>query len=137
MKRLLISVVLLLLSSPVLANRGFTDSALADWLARKPTGLIYVWSPQMPLSELGRAEVLEIAASSGFEVLTLVDPYSVQSDTGADAPVAALELLRLGVLDHFPALLVVRRGEILPGVLHGYEEPSSLKHLVLKKLSHL
>ncbi len=121
---------------------GFGDSDLEAFIKKNKTGVIYVWSPRMSLSENGIKEIQTAARSKKLPVLVLMDkdlPESerlkLQTKLGKDVTrtVDSFELSMRHVQMHFPALLVFKDQKILPGVKYGYEKADRYK-LDLNKL---
>lgn len=121
---------------------GFGDAELESFIQKNKTGVIYVWSPRMTLSENGIREIQTAARSKKLPVLVLMDkdlPESerlkLQAKLGKDVTrtVDSFELSMRHVQMHFPALLVFKSQKILPGVKYGYEKADRYK-LDLNKL---
>ncbi len=121
---------------------GFGDSDLESFIKKNKTGVIYVWSPRMTLSQNGIKEIQTAARSKKLPVLVLMDkdlPESerlkLQAKLGKDVTrtVDSFELSMRHVQMHFPALLVFKDQKILPGVKYGYEKADRYK-LDLSKL---
>lgn len=127
-------LLVLLLLTPLMARaQKLDDSALDAWVGGGRDGIIFAWSPYMPMSVLGREEIQGIADELGVELLTVVDPM-VHGEVFGDPFIDSDELFNLGIMDHFPAVLAVRGGKIKRGVIQGYEVPSSLKELIIQHM---
>jgi len=125
-------ILLFFLTSQSKAQALFTDDSLKKLLTRSPQGMIFLWSPLMPLSVLGRAEVLEISQELGFDVLILVDPHFPAGDLN---PLMVSEkLLSLGILNHYPALVLYKNQSLLPWMIQGYEDKENLKKLISEQM---
>lgn len=68
-------LLITMLSTSLLAQE-FNDRDLSNTLRQKKEGIIYIWSPGMPLSELGLVELDEITRKHSIQLITLVDPLS-------------------------------------------------------------
>ncbi len=98
-------------SSPSPRPDGFDDQDLQDLLAKSTQGLIYLWSPSLPLSVEGKAEIQKVATGLNLPVTFLVDPTAT-ANTDGDPKVTSQELLLLGATRHYPALLVYQGGKL-------------------------
>ena len=111
---------------------GFNDEDLSILLEKQQAGIIYVWSPFMPLSIIGREEIIDISHNLGVPAKLLVGYPEGQNIS--DDEVTSESLLTMGVFDHFPALLVYVNGKLLKTIIHGYEAPESLEFMIKKLL---
>lgn len=108
------------------AGPVFDDRALASELGGAADLLVYVWSPLMPLSVIGRGEVLELARD-GFAVRVVMDPARRLCGLMTEEPrLGSAFLLANSALNHFPTLFYFREGA-LALTLHGYESPERLR----------
>jgi hypothetical protein len=123
--------------------KGFTDSELESFIKKNKSGVIYVWSPRMSLSQNGIKEIQTAARSKKLPVLILLDkdiPESerakLEAKLGKDVTrtVDSFELNMRHVQMHFPALLVFKDQKILPGVKYGYEKADRYKLDLIKLL---
>jgi hypothetical protein len=120
-------------------------TSLAD-LARSAAGcapgcvrIVYAWTPRMPLSRRGIANIVRAAEDLGVSV-TLVAHEELQARAeretpGQDALVDAL--LDAGVLAHAPALTVLRGDEVLGTAILGYKSADAYAALVRARLDGL
>lgn len=116
-------------SSPEPPANAFTDEALARLFARDPRLVVYLWSPHLPLSVEGYAEITAAAANLGVPLAIVVD---ASADAGfvrsvADAndipeearrPMRSVELMFRDLPVHTPSILVFSKGLVsapLPG----------------------
>lgn len=124
----LAATFVLLLST--LAFAQVTDRSLNKFMQDNQKGIIYVWSPYMPLSVLGRQEIIQIAKDLNLPVLLTIDP-SARGIQTEDQKLESRILMRSGVLDHFPATLLFENGKLRDDVLiHGYENQIPLTKLI-------
>ncbi len=123
----------------------FTDADLASLLATHPRGVVYVWSPHMPLSLDAVDAVRHAAAARDTHVTVLLAPDADRRfahttlagrDAGPDAlrVVDAVELVFRDVLVHAPAVIAYARGRLRgspwPGA-HSREEYAAYLDRVL------
>ena len=97
----------------------FTD---VDWdrlRATQPRGLIYVWSPKMPLSISGLPEIRAAALELGLPLAEVLDPgLSSKEVAEARARIPGVRVGRSFDLDyrgaflHFPSVLVHEQGSV-------------------------
>ncbi len=104
----------------------FTDADLRREMRHNRAGLIYVWSPLMPLSVHGLEEARAVARELGLGFTAVVDGQAAELAPGQDT-LESQRLLRMGVMNHYPAMVVYRRGKVLPHYVQGYEAPAGLK----------
>jgi hypothetical protein len=120
----------LLLFSTCWAQPKFTDDDFHHLLSEHQAGIIYLWSPFMPLSSLGRDEIGPIAEELSVNLTTLLDPYADSCPT-ADPLMDSQKLMSLGMLDHYPAVALYKNGHLIEDVLVlGYEKPKTLIKLL-------
>ncbi len=121
----------------------FTDVDLKNYLQKNASGIIYVFSPRMPLSLLGLEEARGTALSHGVSFLALLDPMETNSQSSKDPrynhiPIlASKELIRRNATQHFPAKLFYKDQKLTGSFNPGYETPdilgSNLKKFLTSK----
>lgn len=97
----------------------------------------------MPLSVRGLQEIFDVARHAGLTVLPLAAPYEnpeeLWQELGGDMKVCrtvdSSALNKLGALNHYPTIVIMREGELLKTKIQGYEQPRSLS-LMVSKLFH-
>jgi hypothetical protein len=128
--------------STVMAT-SFTDAALRDVVRANARGMIYVWSPGMPLSIQGFAEARAAAASLGIAFTAVVadarpgelDSLRVVSRVAARiAPsdsraMESVELVYRNATVHYPAVVLYKDGAILDAVIPGYKGRDTYRKL--------
>ena len=103
------------------ASGGFTDTDLVAKMKTNKKGLIYVWSPHMPLSVHGLAEIRGAAKDQGLDLTIVMDHDAHLKDAEAwvakgDAKKSDLlrlesaELLNRDVALHYPVTLMYQNG---------------------------
>ncbi len=138
MKAWLSLTLLFFCISSLAQEKKFTDIELKKILRTQKSGLIYVWSPGMPLSEKGLVEAEKLCAQNKINFVALSDPQSnlfiKDASTYDDLrkqslahPMASMQLQELGTLDHFPAMIFFKDGKIVKPILHGYESIEGMK----------
>lgn len=116
---------------PRAAAPAFGDADLAAMLAGGRAGVLYFWSPHMPLSVDGYAQALAAARAHGLSVEPLLDPASNRAFAAESVAAGRLPATALRVVDavelqfrelplHAPALLAFRDGRLVGPVLRGY-----------------
>jgi len=114
-------------------QKSFTDERLKALLIRSRAGLIYAWSPQMPLSADGFLEVQKAARKMGLPLTLLLDPQADPTAAERFAKVnklpaqairrlQSLELLNRGMSEHYPSLVVFQNGEIVGRAFPGHKD---------------
>ena len=130
---------------PRLPAPRFDDDDLQRLVGANGRGVIYLWSPHMPLSVDGFRSVRAAAEARGLVVQAVLDPaadrtFAAASLTAAGLPVSALrvadavELLFRDVTLHAPSIQVygdgAMRGSAFPGY-HSAEEYGAFLDRVL------
>jgi hypothetical protein len=104
------------------------------------TGVIYLWSASMPLSEAGLAEVRRGAAGLTYvAIVSASDVVARLKDVPhKSTPDPELELARsiaaAGGLAHFPAVIVFRNGVAIGPAILGYKEAQTYRVLLAGRL---
>lgn len=116
-------------------NRTLDDSYLKELMKKNKAGLIYVWSPRMPLSVQGLEEARRAAADAGIAFVEARDPHA---GPAADSQLIlnSNRLLELGVSNHFPTIAFFKDGKVLPTLVPGYESREQLGNLMDTILSN-
>jgi hypothetical protein len=129
-----------------LSADAFTDEALEAAIAHTRRGVIYAWSPHMPLSVLGLGYIHEAAKKLHADVITVLDPMAQaravrdlvsQGKVKREATrrIASLDLLMRGMNVHYPSILVVRDGKIASHMLPGLESEKLYEDFMRKQLA--
>jgi hypothetical protein len=126
------SLFAFLLVFGVYAQEGqdFTDSQLASLLETQKAGVIYIWSPHMNYSVLGRRVIKQVCRDLGVHLTTLVDPNANEKGDKNQAS----ELMKLGAGIHFPSLHLFSNGVLLPDNLMGAKSYTDYKSYIAKQL---
>lgn len=115
--------------SPADLADAFTDEDLKAVLARHDRVVVYLWSPHLPLSVEGYAEIAAATSTAGFELVAVAhgaaDPGFVRRAADehgipveATRPMSSVELLFRDLAVHTPSILVFANGTAsapLPG----------------------
>lgn len=108
-----------------------SDEDLKQFVLKNNKGIIYVWNPQMPLSETGIKEITAAGKKLNLPVLILLDKNVADKEvaklkpklpSGATDRIDSLELKMRNVGQHYPALLVFNDKKIYPRIKYGYEK---------------
>jgi hypothetical protein len=107
----------------------FTDEDLAQALATKKKGLIYVWSPSFEFSVQTYPNFKKAAAALGLETIIVMDPQASapmlakMEKTYRDVPGGkkneSIELINRGVGVHYPTVLPFVNGKLSNRYLRG------------------
>jgi hypothetical protein len=130
------------------AANSFSDNDLRARVNAKKSGdrgVIYTWSPHMPLSITGLAEIEALAKKLSFDLIVLLDPNAStelagkvaakhKMPNGALRKVASHELIQREVLYHYPSYTYFRNGMILGPIRLGYDAPMRLEKQVRARL---
>lgn len=120
---------------PLAAAPRFGDEDLALAAAGPARGVVYVWSPHMPLSVDGYQAIVTAAAARGMRVEVVLDPgadrvFAAAERVRGGLPAAALrvadsvELLFHDVLIHAPSVQVYGRGRLVGSAFPGFHTVS-------------
>jgi hypothetical protein len=110
---------------------AFSDADLTAVLASGARGVLYLWSPHMPLSVQGHAAVATAAQARGLTVEALLDPAADRAFAATEAADRGLPASALRVADavelqfrelslHAPSAAVFAGGRLVGPVLRGY-----------------
>lgn len=113
------------------AAARFTDADLRRAIAAQPRGLLYVWSPHMPLSVEGVAQARFMAERRGLSLIVLLDPaanealarsVAAQHAWPPDTVLVAdsTELRFRDVLVHAPTLQAFAGGRLVGSAFPGH-----------------
>ena len=103
-------------------------------------GIVYLWTPRMPLSRSGIPNVVEAARALGLRV-TLMSTEELLDYAEGDHPSAGAGLpladamLEAGVLTHAPALVVHAGGDVIGTAILGYKSADAYARLVASRLA--
>ena len=95
-------------------HASFTDESLRALVRSNSRGIIYVWSPRMPLSEQGLRGA-ELAARRVGARFTAVQAEEL----------GALELVYRNATIHFPTALFYADGHVIGTAIPGYKDEST------------
>lgn len=121
----------------------FTDTDLKSFIGKQKSGVIYVWSPRMGLSEKGLKAIQTAAKELKLPLLMLMDKDVSEKERAALAKkIGKIETRQVDSFDfkmrnvsmHFPAVLVFKEGKILSGVKYGYENVEGYRRDLRSKL---
>ena len=103
-------------------------------------GVVYFWSPRMPLSRAGIGEIFEAARKLGMR-LTLVGTEALHEYAAADPRLGvgvnplADAMLGAGALAHAPALVVHEGGQVLGPAILGYKTAETYERMISGRIS--
>ncbi|HEY6219439.1 MAG TPA: hypothetical protein VIV65_05250 [Gemmatimonadaceae bacterium] len=115
---------------PAAMRGSFTDDDLRGLLRNHGSGMIYVWSPRMPLSVCGIEEARAAARDLGIRFTALVaDADSDEARAAVRNPrdrraMESLELTYRDATIHYPTTLYYRDGQISGTAIPGYKTRS-------------
>lgn len=110
-------------------SRGFTDSDLKKKIGKDKQGIIYLWSPHMPLSVQGLPVIKKLSKKKNWDLIVLLDPKA-KADKELEGHFSKTDLVRPQSFElkmrnaylHYPMLLGYKNGKILNKVKYGFEE---------------
>ena len=124
---------------------AFTDRDLERTLRRVNRGVLYLWSPHMPLSVSGMRSLESATGQLGIALEPLLDPladarYAMQTAAAEGLPPAALrplasvELTFRDLTTHAPSIQVFADGRLVGGMLPGYRDPDYYRTFIERQL---
>lgn len=120
---------------------AFTDASLDSLMAANNRGMIYVWSPRMPLSVKGLVEARAAAKTLGVTFTALAAESSDDDLNASAASVAdrqrmeSLELVYRNATIHYPSMLLYDNGRIIDGVYPGYKNRATFAQYAREKFA--
>ena len=112
---------------PSAMAKAFTDGSLREIVARNRAGIIYVWSPGMPLSITGLNEAKAAAKSLDVAFTAVVAdarPLELEHsgvDTAYQHSLNSIDLVYRDATIHYPSILFYRDGSLLGSAIPGYK----------------
>lgn len=116
--------------STAMAN-GFTDERLRSLLGASHDGMIYVWSPGMPLSVTGLRQAKAAANSLQISFTAVVAdarPGELEAsgvDTAYQHTLNSFELVYRNATIHYPTAIFYKSGKLLGSAIPGYKTSSA------------
>lgn len=130
-----------------LSLRPFDDNILGSALAKKASGIVYVWSPGMSFSAMMLKTYRNWAKRNGHKFIAVVDPVASLRDvlnsekaygfTWDRTRLNSVELHMRNATVHFPTTIVFNRGRIHRSEIVGVMSTSDFQIEVKKRLSDL
>ena len=125
---------------------SFTDQTLRSLLQKVPAGILYAWSPGMPLSIERVASIREAGRLLRLPVFYILDPHADRAlarrtaeGNGLSAadlrPMESIELFNRGLLQHYPSALVFSRGKIRGTLIPGWKDQNTYVSWVLERMA--
>jgi hypothetical protein len=118
----------------------FTDADLSKLLRATDSGMIYIWSPRMPLSIRGLGEARGAARRLGISLTALAADALPSEVHGARVPadgkrlVESLELMYRGATLHYPTVLFFKHSALAGLAIPGYKEHTTYEQLYRETL---
>jgi hypothetical protein len=128
-------------------RKSFSDDHLRLIVQKAKRGIVYAWSPSMPLSFQGAKDIVKVGEKLGLQVFFALDPHaeeetarrSLISIPGADLEalrrIESYELFYRGVGVHYPAIIVFENGKIKGQSIPGVKRPDVYEELVKRELA--
>lgn len=124
---------------------AFNDGDLAALLASGAHGVLYLWSPHMPLSVDGFAALVTAARTRGLRLEPLLDPAADRAFATTQAAARGLPTAALRVADavelqfrelalHAPSAAVFADGRLVGPVLRGYRTADEYSEFISRVL---
>ena len=134
--------------TPPVPKKGFTDKELKAALKKNKQGLIYVWSPYMPLSVEGLHEIKDAAKKLKMNLTILQDGKAKASESAKWVtqkrvlaseltPVASSELYARQVQLHYPVLYIYKDGFLSNRSIVGHKQADTYEKWVSEEVAQL
>jgi hypothetical protein len=113
----------------------FGDEDLSRLLRSTASGMIYIWSPRMPLAVRGIAEARAAARELGIAFTALATDAANEDTSSRHAPpsgtrlLESVDLVYRGATLHYPSAIFYRNGAIDPRTIPGYKDRSTYASL--------
>src|SRR5262245_58989524 len=108
------------------AAMAFTDDDLRALVHDTEAGMIYLWSPGMPLSIRGLEEARAAAKILGIAFTAVVADATPAEMHGVDASIArsmsAIDLVYRNATIHYPSITFYQHGALLGSAIPGYKQ---------------
>lgn len=125
---------------------AFTDERFRTLVRQHGAGIVYSWSPHMPLSIERVQAIREAGKQLGLPVFYVLDPHadrelaqSTAREYGLDAealrPMESIELFNRGMLQHYPSVLVFAEGKVRGNLIPGWKHEATYVSWVQERLS--
>lgn len=113
-------------------NTAFTDEKLREFVKKNRSGIIYSWSPHMPLSIEGIKEIKKAAKKLDLPLLITLSPegdlkwakkVAKQRKLAANevVPHDSMELILRGMTIHQPSIITFKNGKLARSARPGHE----------------
>lgn len=124
---------------------SISNKTLADVIQTNKNGLIYLWSPHMPLSVQGLKEIRQAAKSMNLPLLVLCESTAnfellahwIENKTISSSEIITLNYDRLDPIFqekltyvHFPTLFIYKKAKLLDNGIPGYENFPRYRSLI-------
>lgn len=128
--------------------KSFTDESLRSLVSQGDSGIIYAWSPHMPLSMSGMNEMKKAARKLGLKVTVVLDPHAnarIAANSalkfgmgeGALKKIESLELFNRKMCMHFPAVLLYSHGKMVGPVYAGFKPEKVYSNFIQRQLTSI
>jgi hypothetical protein len=125
---------------------AFDDEALVELMQRTRSGVIYAWSPHMPLSVDAFEHAAAAARDLGVVITAFLDPnadpaYARETASAAGWPADSLRQFRSVELTfrnttlHAPSILIYAGGRIQGLAVPGYRDRAGYKGVIRSRLA--
>ena len=127
-------------------KNDFDDSFLKTIVEQNWAGILYAWSPHMPYSVVGLSEVKAAARLLKLNIYVVLDPHAVarlaQKTTFEHGwpsdhlkRMESQELFNRGMGNHYPSLLLFKRGKIIGPLLPGLKKEKTYVKFIKEQLA--
>ncbi|WP_413289411.1 hypothetical protein [Bdellovibrio sp. HCB337] len=133
---------------PLATTKGFTDADLAKTMKAHKWGIIYVWTPYMPLSVKGLAEIKAAVKAEGGHLTVLMDPKAHINEAKKWAekgmvqksemtPVASTELVSREMGLHYPVTYIYKDQFVSNRDYVGHKSAKVFKRWIASEMAEL
>lgn len=132
--------------SPARLGNAFTDDYLRTLVKHYPAGIVYSWSPHMPLSFERIESIRKAARKLQLPVFYVLDPHAdrrlarsaargAKLDDKSLLRMESFELFQRGMLVHYPSVLVFARGKVRGKLIPGWKHEATYVSWVKERLA--
>ena len=130
---------------PAKLRNAFTDDHLQALMKQHGAGIVYAWSPHMPMSIDGIATVRRVAKAMKVEVFMTLDPHASGKAARLSAArmgwsndsmkrLESVALFRRGMGNHYPVLIVFSKGKLVGPLFPGLKSEGTYTKFIAEQL---
>ncbi|MFZ4713814.1 MAG: hypothetical protein ACOYL6_08895 [Bacteriovoracaceae bacterium] len=129
----------------IFAQNEITDQVVKEFVKNNTQGMIYIWSPHMPLSVTGLPGLKKAAADQKIPILFVMDNSASEAlvkkylKSGSitmeqTRKLASMELYQQDATLHYPSLLIFKKGQFVLPTHFGNRTEQEYSEIIKSKL---